>query len=114
MSVTLRGSFCATCGDLFYPDADVCPRCGRPVQSCDFCGKGDVYSYTIVHRPDGNPGGAVDAAPVVVAMVHLAEGAYVTARLDGIAPEIVFIGLPVEAVSAQEPLSFRMRRSFGE
>lgn len=110
MAAALRGSFCSTCGEHFYPAGEACPRCGQPLQRCAFSGKGDVYSYTTVSRqPD-----ALDDASGLVAIVHLSEGAYVTARLAGISAETVFIGLPVEAVSAGEPLTFRLRSSFGE
>jgi len=104
MATSLRGGFCSACADLFYPARDVCPRCGQALEQCDFSGKGDIYSYTV--RPA--QAGAVD----VVALVHLAEGAYVTAHIRDIAPEAIFIGLPVEAVGDKGTLAFRPRASF--
>ena len=109
MPVMLHGSFCVSCCDLFYPAQDACPRCGQPVDACDFCGKGDVFTYTVLNKPEA-PADEQD----IVALIHLAEGAYVTARLQGISPQTVFIGLPVEAVSNSGPLTFCLRRSLIE
>ena len=99
----LAGSFCTACGDWFYPCRRVCPRCGRTVDERTVCGKGDIYSYTTID----------DAAtsPHIIALVHLAEGGYVTAQLVGLQPESIFIGLPVEIDNSAGALAFRPRRS---
>ena len=89
-------------------------RCGRPLEACDLCGKGDVYTYAVMHDHSGDQVNAGAKPPQIVALVHLAEGAYVTARLVGIAPETVFIGLPVEATDGDGRLVFRMRRNLVE
>ena len=109
MPAILPGSFCSSCGDLFYPQRLVCPRCGSSMDECNFCGKGDVYSYTVIHDPATGFDG-----PYTVALVHLAEGAYVTARLEGIEPQAIFIGLPVEVADGGDRLAFRPRRSLVE
>lgn len=76
-----------------------------------FTGKGDIYSYTVISEP---PAGFEAEAPYTLALVHLAEGAYVTARLDGIEPKAIFIGMPVELAGDTERLTFRPRRSLVE
>jgi hypothetical protein len=102
----LGGSFCASCGDPFYPRRLACPRCGGAMQRCDFSGKGDVYSYTVVKT--------ATAEQMVIALVHLAEGAYVTARVIDVQPQAIFIGLPVEVVGTDGAPTFRQRRSLVE
>jgi uncharacterized OB-fold protein len=77
----------------------------------DFSGKGDIYSYTVITQP---PAGYETQPPYTVALVHLAEGAYVTARLSAIEPAAIFVGLPVEAADGESPLIFRPRRSLVE
>ena len=110
----LHGSYCSSCCDLFYPAREACPRCGQHLEACDFCGKGDVYSYAVMHDQNGAAANVGAKPPQIVALVHLAEGAYVTAQLVGIAPETVFIGLPVEATDGEGRLGFRLRRNLVE
>ncbi len=90
----------------------MCPRCGSSDLAPQPCsGKGDVYSYTVVPEP----GAGGDPPPVsTVALVHLVEGAYVTALLTGIEASAIFIGMPVELAGDRERLTFRPRRSLVE
>jgi hypothetical protein len=97
---------------MFYARHMACPRCGsKDLAEQSFSGKGDVYTYTIVHEsPVALPG----QAPYALALVHLAEGPYVTAQLIEVDLPMLFIGLPVEAVSDGGFCTFRPRRSFVE
>jgi len=101
-------SFCQSCCEMFYPRRDVCPSCGsRNLDDQTVSGKGDVYSYTVIHEP---PTTFEGEAPYVVALVHLIEGAYVTAQLRDVDLATIFIGMPLEAVmESGKAMAFRPR-----
>jgi uncharacterized OB-fold protein len=61
-------------------------------------GRGEIYSYTIVHR---SPIPAFEP-PYIVALVRLAEGPVLLSNIVGIAPDDVRCDMPVEV--AWEPL----------
>jgi uncharacterized OB-fold protein len=62
----------------------------------DASGRGEVFSYTVLHRaPDPAFRGDL---PYVVAIVALAEGPRLLANVIGCLPEAVSVGLPVHAV----------------
>jgi uncharacterized OB-fold protein len=88
---------CDECGQpIWYPRA-FCPDCGSLRTSWSpATGRGQVYSYTVVHRS------AVaqyrEATPYVVAYVELAEGPRVLTNIVGCAPEDVHIGMRVHVV----------------
>ena len=84
---------CKKCGTLFHPPRPMCWKC----QSLEWelvaaSGKGTVYSYVVVHRPEV-PGYTY---PLVVAVVELEEGTRIVSNLVGIDPNSVKIGMPVE------------------
>ncbi len=94
----LVGEVCPTCNGKIFPPRDVCPYCadksGQP--EFKFSGRGEVYSYTTVHKP---PEGYEQAAPYTVALVKLEEGPLITAQLTDVNNDEVQIGLPVEMVT---------------
>ncbi len=92
----LVGSRCEMCGRHFFPGRVICPECRRKGKMTEhkFCGKGKVYSYTVVRTP---PTGFEIYIPYVVAIVELEEGARVVSQLVDVKPEEVGIGMPVEA-----------------
>lgn len=97
---------------MFYGRRQACPRCGsKDLAEQSFSGKGDVYSYTIVHE---SPVALQGQAPYALALVHLAEGPYVTAQLIEVDLPTLFIGLPVEAVSNSGLCTFRPRQNLAE
>ena len=51
--------------------------------------RGVVYATTVLHRPDEEP--------YNVCLVDLEEGGRVMGRVEGLAPEDVRIGMPVQA-----------------
>jgi uncharacterized OB-fold protein len=83
-----------------------CERCGTanflPTAACRAClsgelqwvhsdGRGTVYSWTVVHRPQ-TPAFAV---PYAVAIIDLDEGYQMMSNLIGLPPEDVAVGLRV-------------------
>ena len=55
-------------------------------------GRGTLYSYTVVHRPQQ----PVFEVPYTVAIVELEEGWYMLSKLVDCEPEEVEIGMPLE------------------
>ena len=78
----------------FYPRS-ACPHCGSTVLAWQaVSGKGEVYSYTVVHRAPSQ--GFAEQVPYVVAVVALAEGPHLMTRLIQVQAEAVYIGLRVQ------------------
>ena len=87
-----------------------CTACGRTRQSAPICaecrsteaswqqvtGRGEVYTYTIVHRPIA----ANQPLPTVIAVIALegAGGVRILSNLVGVDPDAERIGMPVEVV----------------
>ena len=93
----LAGEQCAHCKEYIFPPRDICPNCGEkagPVQPMS--GKGEVYSFTVVHDP---PTGYAAQTPYAVALVKLTEGPLVTAQLTDVDASDIKIGMPVEMVT---------------
>ena len=83
---------CAACGaHQFFPRV-LCMHCGaQDLAWTEPSGAGTVYSFSIVRRkPDA--GGDYN-----VALVDLQEGVRMMSRIDGVAPEGLRIGMPVQA-----------------
>jgi len=48
----LVGRVCTDCGNIILPLRAVCPECEAPARTpFQFSGRGEVYSFSIVHRP---------------------------------------------------------------
>lgn len=93
----LVGEVCPHCDAKIFPPRDVCPSCaGEAKTPYVFSGKGEVYSYTIVHDP---PEGFEANAPYAVALVKLDEGPILTSQLTDVEPAEVKIGQRVEMVT---------------
>ena len=92
----LRLRRCSHCGRVRGPSRIVC-ECGQADHGwIDASGRGQIFSYTVVHRaPD--PAFRNDL-PYVVAVVALEEGPHLLANVIGCQPQQVSIGLEVEAV----------------
>jgi uncharacterized OB-fold protein len=85
--VTLRGQACLTCGEVTFPERELCPRCrSTELEPADLRGPVELLSYTIVHQaPSGFatpfavgygvfPGDAVVLAPIDVPADRLHKG----------------------------------------
>ena len=93
----LVGETCQKCGVHIFPPRDVCPSCEAPAQEpFEFCGRGEVYSYSTVYHP---PRGFEEFAPYTVALVKLEEGPMVAAQLTDVDQSDLCIGMPVEMVT---------------
>ena len=79
---------------VFYPRLAE-PLTGDPLQWVAACGRGTVYSVTVL-RPKP------PEATYTLALIDLEEGPRMMSRVDGIAPDKVRIGMPVEANIIQE------------
>jgi uncharacterized OB-fold protein len=89
----LRVQRCTSCGTLRHPPGPACPRCGALDPGYVVAaGTGTVYSYVVHHHPP-LPG---RRAPVVVALVELAEGVRMVGELLDVPPGEVRIGAPVQ------------------
>jgi uncharacterized OB-fold protein len=106
---------CADCGRTRHPPAPVCPAC-RSDQSDwrELSGRGEVYTYTLVHRPIA----ADQSLPFAIAVVALEDsgGLRMISNLVDVAPDAIEIGMPVELVweDMSEDLAiprFRPRRA---
>jgi uncharacterized protein len=93
----LEGEQCDHCGKFIFPPRDVCPHCGEDARRVRaMSGKGEVYSFTVVHEP---PTGYETQAPYAIALVKLEEGPLVTAQLTDVDTAEIKIGMPVEMVT---------------
>lgn len=89
---------CDDCASyVFYPRA-LCPHCSsRRLTWTPVCGRGQIYTMTIVHKA---PGAFKEDAPYVVALVELDEGCRMMSNIVDVDPDPskVKIGMPVEIV----------------
>ena len=88
---------CTACGRTRLPPAPVCPECrSADAEWQEVSGRGEVYTYTVVHRPIA----AGQPLPTVIAVIALegAGGVRMISNLVGVDPAAVRIGLPVELV----------------
>ena len=88
---------CMSCAHLRLPPAPVCPECrAAEADWLELSGRGELYTYTIVHRAV-----ALDQQlPFVIAVVALegAEGVRLITNLVDVELEELEIGLPVSVV----------------
>jgi len=89
----LRYQRCRDCGAAVFVPQPVCPGCfGDGLEWRASSGRGTVYSYTVVHRPQ-RPSFAV---PYVVVIAELEEGWTMLSNLVDCDPADVRIGMPIE------------------
>ncbi len=84
---------CKECGTLRHPPRPMCWKCqSLEHEHIASSGKGIVYSYVTIYKPQV-PGYTY---PLVAAVVELEEGTRVVSNLVGIEPADVKIGMPVQ------------------
>ena len=89
----LRVQRCGCCDEWVFIPQPVCTRCfSEALAWTPTSGRGKIYSYTVVHRPQ-RPSFRV---PYVVAIVELEEGFHMLTNLIDVDPDAVAIGQRVE------------------
>lgn len=83
---TLRGSRCAECGNVAFPEATGCQRCGGTrLSSVDLAGRGTVWAHTVQRFAPKSPPYVPPAegfTPFAVGYVELPDGVKVEAVLE--------------------------------
>jgi uncharacterized OB-fold protein len=88
---------CDGCGRLRFIPSELCPRCQSSSATWSpVSGNGTVYTCTVVRRAPTTTYQA--EAPYALAYVELDEGPRMPARLVGIDPDAVEVGLRVAVV----------------
>ncbi len=73
---------CRSCERSHFYPRELCPHCySDDLDWVDAQGGGEIYSYTVAHRPAGPA--FKDDAPYVLAVVQLDEGPRMMTRIDG-------------------------------
>ena len=86
---------CTDCGALRFPARPRCSAClGKDVEWTPVSGKGEVFSYVVMHQAV-HPGFAA-IAPYPVVVVQLAEGVRMLSGIVDVPAADVRIGMPVE------------------
>jgi uncharacterized protein len=86
---------CEGCGELHFPAHSFCAACmSTRAQWVPVSGRGEIYSYNIMHQVY-HPGFAAEV-PYAVVVVKLEEGPKFISNVVGIKPHEIRIGMPVE------------------
>ena len=88
---------CTQCSHMRLPPAPICPECRSDALDWqEVSGRGELYTYTIIHRPVA----ANQELPFVVAVVELegAQGVRLISNLVDTPHADLEIGMPVEVV----------------
>lgn len=89
----LRVQRCQDCGTYVFIPQPCCTSClGERLEWIESSGRGTLYSYTIVHRPQQ----PVFEVPYTVVVVELEEGWHMLSNLVDCDPDEIEIGMPLE------------------
>jgi hypothetical protein len=89
----LRYQRCATCGLSNFPPTEHCRQClSVDLDWRTSGGVGEIYSWTVVHRPVT----AEFEPPYAPAIVTLDEGYQMLTNIVGVAPKDLAVGMPVQ------------------
>jgi uncharacterized OB-fold protein len=84
---------CTSCGGAIFDPAPICRFCNSTsLEWAESSGRGSVYSWSIVWRPQ-TPAFNV---PYAAAIVDLDEGYQIVANIIGCEPEDIRLGMPVQ------------------
>jgi len=100
---------CTGCGHMRLPPAPICPACRSTASDWKtLSGRGEVYTYTIVHRPLA----AGQRLPFAIAVIALegAGGVRMISNLVQVEPEDVAIGMSVEVIFEDMSLDLALPR----
>lgn len=88
----LRYQRCGECGAANFPPGQFCRYCLSGELTWTVSGgRGEIYSWTVVHRPVSPQ----FAAPYAPAIITLDEGYQLLTNIIGVAPDRLAVGLPV-------------------
>jgi hypothetical protein len=94
----LRAAKCPACGVVYLPPRIYCERCFKRLEEnyIKVPPRGDVFTFTLCHR---RMDGSRSDQTIIMAMVRVdhTDGGIVH-YLGEVAPEEVYIGMPVQAV----------------
>jgi uncharacterized OB-fold protein len=86
---------CADCGKRRFPPGEICAEClSRRLSWVEVCGRGRVYSYSIMHRAY-HPAFA-GKVPCALVVVELEEGGKIMSNVVGMDPHQLKCGMPLE------------------
>jgi uncharacterized OB-fold protein len=95
--------WCLACERAFWFPREVCPRClSSRIEWRQASGRGEVYAFTVEHRPTQLQAVFGDA-PYVIALVELDEGVRLMSNVVGVATGGAAVGLTVTVT--WEPMS---------
>ena len=93
----LQAQRCGRCGHLRWPPSVLCPKClAEGGEWVALSGRGTIYSFIVVHRPQ-HPAFFSDA-PYNVVVVELEEGVRLHSTAVECTNEDLRVGQPVEVV----------------
>ena len=96
------GGKCTSCNQVTYPQRTVCTECGHAIfEKIPLSGEGTIFTYTVVAGA-GAPSEFDDeqmmTGDILCGVVELKEGPRIMARLAGLEPDQLEIGMEVKAV----------------
>lgn len=89
----LRLPVCETCGAAHLYPRSRCPLCGGALAWREASGRAELASWSVVHRAPSQEFAA--DVPYVIALVRLAEGLQMMARVVDAPPDALRVGLPL-------------------
>jgi uncharacterized OB-fold protein len=90
----LLANKCTSCGQLFFPKANLCQAClDEGLEEAPLSRKGKLYSYTIAHMPS-----SFFPPPCAMGFVDFPEGVRVFAPLKMIEDKPFEVGMEMEVV----------------
>jgi uncharacterized protein len=92
-----RGEFlvhrCTACSRAYWPASTCIDHGSSSMQWQPASGKGEVFTYTVVHHPYDRS--FIDKLPYAACVVKLDEGPFFHTDLVGCAPDAVHVGMRV-------------------
>lgn len=89
---TLVGCKCKQCGQIFFPNRELCLNCSsRDLERANLGRKGKLYSFTIVHMPSEH-----FKPPYAVGWIQLPEGIRIFSQIRRWQEHPLEIGMDME------------------
>jgi len=92
----MEGTICRRCGVSYFPPRELCRACcSREMATCQFSGRGTLYSFCGSSEYSEHRGSRLQN---VFGLIQLEEGGLVFAQLTDVVPGQLRIGMPVRMV----------------